>query len=51
MTIEQLRKKLTDELDRAEKDAEMSADPDDLSYHNGEQDALNFALELLERIN
>lgn len=50
MTIEELRKKLKQELIRAEADSEMSADEDDLAYHNGEQDGLTFALELLERI-
>ena len=45
----ELMKKLTEELDHAKKDAEMSTDPEDLAYHNGEQDALTFTLELLER--
>lgn len=36
------------ELDRAEKDAEMSANEDDLAYHNGEIDALNWAIDQLK---
>lgn len=47
MTITEYRKKLKTELIRAEADAEMSADEDDLAYHNGEIDALTFALEFL----
>lgn len=51
MRITDLTKKLTEELKRAEADAEMSADEDDLAYHNGEIDALNFALENLRKVN
>lgn len=35
------------ELERAEADAEMSAEEDDLAYHNGEIDALSFVRDLL----
>lgn len=51
MKITEYRKKLTTELIRAELDAEMSADEDDLAYHNGEIDGLNFALDFLEKVN
>lgn len=51
MSITNLRKKLKEELKRAELDAEMSADEDDLAYHNGEIDALNFALDFLKELD
>lgn len=51
MTITEYRKKLTTELIRAEADAEMSANEDDLAYHNGEIDALNFALDFVKEVN
>jgi hypothetical protein len=49
MTIEDVRKMLADELKRAEADAEMSADEEDLNYHNGEIDALSFVIEKLDK--
>ncbi len=48
MTIDQLRQNLLTELHRAEADAEMSANEDDLAYHNGEIDGLNYALNLID---
>lgn len=51
MTLTEYRKKLTTELIRAEADAEMSANEDDLAYHNGEIDGLNYALDFLKEVN
>lgn len=51
MNITELRKKLKTELIRAELDAEMSANEDDLAYHNGEIDGLNYALDFLKEVN
>lgn len=39
------------ELSRAEADAEMSSNEDDLAYHNGEIDALNWAIFELKKRN
>lgn len=49
MTIEEVRKMLMTELIRAEADAEMSTDEEDLTYHNGEIDALSFVIEKLDK--
>jgi hypothetical protein len=48
MTIEQVIKSIKFEIDRAHRDAEMSTSQEDLDYHNGEYDALNFMLEVIE---
>lgn len=51
MTIEQAIKLIKFEIDRADRDSNMATDPDDLTYHNGEHDALEFILGAIESEN
>lgn len=51
MTIEQAIKLIKFEIDRAHRDADMSTHQEDLTYHNGEHDALEFILGAIESEN
>jgi hypothetical protein len=50
MKLDEYLKTLKLEVERAERDAEMSTLEDDLAYHNGETDGLNWAIYHLEKL-